>query len=315
MITFREVVNLNECLDLWNREMGFIYPISDSIYKQNVIDYLEKLVYGAYEENQLVGFIIAKKFSSPSLISYSNLGFISLLYVSKKFRKRGIGQELLNKAEGYLSDKEIINVGKDINNFFPGVPCDFDNLTELWFGKRGYELNRYTHDLINRNPKKINLKEDQFLYKVCSLDEKESLLNFFSNNFPGRWFYEAFEYFQNGGTGNEYVVCLDENKVIAFARINDRSFKLNSYNTNWYLRFENLCGIGPLGVDKEYRGKNLGFNIVAYAINISLDRGKKEILIDWTGLLEFYQQFGFEVWKNYKYVSKNAKKLLQNNIH
>lgn len=314
MITYKKVVNLNECLDLWNREMGFIYPISERVYKQNVVDYLEKEVHGAYIDNELVGFIVAKKFTSESLISYSNLGFISLLYVSKKFRKRGIGQELLNKAEEYLSDKEIINVGKDIYNFFPGVPADFDNLTDLWFEKRGYELNRYTHDLINRNPEYFKLKEDQYTYKVCTLDEKDSLLEFMNINFPGRWYFETLDYFNNGGTGNEYVICLENNKVIAFARVNDRSFRLIGYNTIWYERFENLGGVGPLGVDKNFRGKNLGYNIVAYGINTLKDRGIKEIMIDWTGILEFYQQFGFEVWKNYRYIAKNSKKLLQKNL-
>lgn len=306
MITYKDVVNLFECMDLWNNEMGSIYPITKAVYNQNVINYDQKKVYGAYHLNNLVGFIISKKYEDDDLPSYNKLGFISIFYVSKKYRKQGIGSELLKMAEKYLEDKTTINIGKDINNFFPGVPCDFDNLTDVWLEKRGYQGERYTHDLINHNPKKITLKPDGFKYQLCTLSEKEALLEFMKNNFQGRWYYEAANYFNNGGTGKEYSICLDKDKVIAFARTNDRTFTDIHYNTIWYDRFNNLGGVGPLGVDKNYRGMKLGYNIVAYGINVLLDKNISEIIIDWTGLLEFYQQFGFEVWKSFKYMAKKG---------
>lgn len=306
MIAYRNIVNLEEARLLWNKEMGNIYPITSLVYNQNVINYQEKFVYGAYLDNNLLGFIIAKKYEKDDLDSYNNLGFISLIYVSKKQRKQGIGTRLLQEAHEYLKDKKTINVGKDINNFFPGIPCDFDNLTDIWFEKRGYVSERYTHDLINLHPHIMELKKDEYNYKVCTFKEKEALLIFMKNNFQGRWYFEALIYFNNGGNGNEYSICLDNDKVIAFARTNDRTFKEVHYNTIWYERFTNLGGVGPLGVDKLYRGKNLGYNIVAFAINRLVNSGIKEIMIDWTGLLEFYQQFGFEVWKSFKYISKKG---------
>src|SRR5690554_6340871 len=138
MIAYRNIVNLEEARLLWNKEMGNIYPITSLVYNQNVINYQEKFVYGAYLDNNLLGFIIAKKYEKDDLDSYNNLGFISLIYVSKKQRKQGIGTRLLQEAHEYLKDKKTINVGKDINNFFPGIPCDFDNLTDIWFEKRCY---------------------------------------------------------------------------------------------------------------------------------------------------------------------------------
>lgn len=306
MITFKIVDNLYDCRDLWNQEMGFIYPISKIVYEQNVINYEQKMVFGAYDDFQLIGFVVAKKFEDTYLESYNNLGFISIIYVSKKYRKNGVGTKLLNSAEEYLAAKTTINIGKDLYNFFPGVPCDFDNLTDQWLEKRGYVGTRYTHDIINSNPKKLEIRYDNYKYQPCTLNEKDALLEFLKNNFQGRWFYEADTYFKKGGTGKEYSICLDKDKVIAFARTNDRDFKEISYNTTWHEKFKNLGGVGPLGVDKNYRGQKLGYNIVAFSINTLIDKNITDIIIDWTGLLEFYQQFGFEVWKSFKYMSKKA---------
>lgn len=308
MIFFQEVNKLEDCLRLWNEEVGFIYPISANLFDQNVIQYHEKKVYGAYDDKILVGFMVAKKFSNDLLPSYQNQGFISLFYVAKHYRKQGIGSQLLAMAEKYLSDKDVIHIGRDINNFFPGVPCDFDNLTDDWLVKRGYQSGKYTHDLLNQNCQKYMVKNTQYQFKVCTLNEKASLITFMKNEFNGRWYYEVVNYFAHGGDGSEYVVALDHNQVIAFSRINDRKSKEKSYNINWYQCFSNLGGIGPLGVAKAYRGQNLGYDIVAYAINTLKLRGINEMIIDWTGILDFYQQFYFSVWKSYKYMSKMLAK-------
>lgn len=309
---YREVTNPYDCFNLWNQEVGFLFPLADDVFIENVVNYKEKKIIGAYNNNELVGFMIGKKFTLEILPTYKNLGFISLFYVVKSFRKQGIGSQLLTQIEDYLNDKEIIHIGRDVNCFFPGLPCDFDNLTDNWLEKRGYNAGKYTHDLINRNSKKYNLRNTKYQFKVCTLLEKDQLIEFMKKEFDGRWYYEVYDYFANGGDGSEYVIALDGNKVIAFSRVNDRKFKQYKYNVTWYKCFSNLGGIGPLGVDKSYRGQNLGYDIVAYAINILKLRGINEIIIDWTGLIDFYQQFEFTVWKCYKYMSKNVGKILAN---
>ena len=305
MIKYKEVVELEDIRILWNQEFGFIYPITKAVFKQNIIDYQNLKAFGAYDESQLVGFIICKD-NITNIESYKNLGWISLFMVAKPYRRQGIGSVLLHSAETYFKDKSEILIGRDVFNFFPGVPIDFNNLSDSWLIRRGYIDGGYTHDVVNTHLKKMELRNNKFRYQICTLKEKDALLGFMKNNFPGRWYYEASDYFANGGNGNEYAICLDNDKVIAFARTNDRSFKHIHYNTTWYDRFNNLGGIGPLGVDKTYRGQDLGFDIVAYANNALLSRGITEIIIDWTGLLEFYRQFGFEVFKSYKYLSKKG---------
>lgn len=310
MIKYQSIIDYIDCINLWNREVGFIYPITPEVFKQNVLNYQSKIAYGAYNDNELVGFIIGKTFESPILSSYNNKAWISLFYVSHKYRRQGIGSKLLTMLEDNFNDKEEIFVGKDINNFFPGVPTDFINLTDNFLLKRGYEGNKYTHDLINYNPQYYPTRNQDCEYVVGTIEIKDQLLKFLEKNFPGRWYYDAYDYFRNGGNGTSYALIKKNNAIIAFARINDRHEKIYPYNVTWYKRFKNLGGIGPLGVDIDERGKGFGYDIVAHAINILKNRNIVEMIIDWTGILEFYQKFNFEVWKNFKYMSKKNTKTL-----
>lgn len=63
------------------------------------------------------------------------------------------------------------------------------------------------------------------------------------------------EYFNNGGTGREYAIALDGNKICAFAKMGfpQTPEPLESYSLTWRNRFKSLGGIGPLGVDADYR--------------------------------------------------------------
>ena len=56
--------------------------------------------------------------------------------------------------------------------------------------------------------------------------------------------------------------------------------------------------------DLDYRKRNLGYDIVAFANNVLTDNNATEIIIDWTSLLDFYRKMGFEVFKSYLYMTK-----------
>lgn len=305
MINYQVVEELKDIQGLWNNEMGNIYPLADNVFSCNVCNYKEKFVYGAYDETKMVGFVITKKFTNDILPDYHKKGWISLFYVAKASRRQGIGSRLLSEAENYLSDKKEILIGQDIGNFFPGLPADFNNLTDLWLSKKGYSLNRTTHDLINYKPQNYPIKNTHYTFRTANRGDISALEELFKT-FSPRWTYEGKSYFAAGGTGEEYVICCDKEKIIAFSRLNDSRNLQGGYNITWYPRFSCLGGIGPLGVHPAYRKQGIGYDIVAYAINEAKKRGLKEIIIDWTGLLEFYQRFDFEVWKAYKYISKKA---------
>ena len=300
---------LLQCLQLWNDEMGYVYPISFNSYMQNIVDYMDKDMMIAFDVNKVVGFILLKRYNDTTYVNYSNNLHISLFYVSKKYRRQGIGSKLIDFAEEIRDGKDLI-IGKDINNFFPGVPTDFDNLTDVWLEKRGFEGKRYTHDLITKKPNIFELRNKEVEYKYCEDCQKEELIQMMMNNNWGRWALEAKDYFEKKSDNDEnaYIVAILNGKIVAFSKVNTYKMDLSSYNLMWKERFENLGGFGPLGVDRNFRKNGIGFDMISVSLKDLIDKGCKTLMLDWTGLMELYAKFNFEVWKSYKYMSKSFLK-------
>lgn len=300
-----DIKELLDCYKLWNQEMGLIYPISENAFYQNVINYQDKDALIAFDQDKVVGFIILKRFDDDRFVDYKNKLFISLFYVSKKYRKNGIGTKLFDFAEEIGNGKDLI-IGKDIYNFFPGVPTDFDNLTDVWLEKRGFKGTRYTHDLISYNPMEREIKNSEVKYCICDLNKKDELINFLLENKWKRWALEADDYFKNKTEADEdaYIIGLIDNKIVSFVRINTYKMNIVAYNVMWKERFFNLGGIGPLGVSSTLRKGGYGNDIISMAIKTLKERNTQSMMIDWTGLMELYSKYNFEVWKSYKYMEK-----------
>lgn len=291
--------DLKQALVLWNTEMGSIYPIPEKAFANHVENWKCKKTLFAFVEKELVGFIIVKWLNDTTILH------VSLFYVKKKYRRRGIGSKLFAYVEKTEGAKEIY-IGKDYDNFFPGVPSDFDNLTDVWLRHRGFEGTRYTHDLIAFNPVSFPLINGNVRYERVASKDKDELISFLKDNGWERWKNECEAYFQKNHEKDAgfYITGKTGNKIVSFVKINT-CFDLNvSYNVMWQERFSCLGGIGPLGVDKASRCKKLGFDMMNVAVKKLKEMKIKEIMIDWTGLMEIYRPFGFEVWKSYKYMHK-----------
>ncbi|WBX82247.1 GNAT family N-acetyltransferase [Virgibacillus salarius] len=117
------------------------------------------------------------------------------------------------------------------------------------------------------------------------------------------------QYFKHGGTGREFVVLKKNQHIIGFCRINDASSPIIAQNVYWSPLFnEALGGIGPLGVDEQERGNGYGKMVVQAGIHYLRERGINRIVIDWTGLVNFYKQLDYGVWKSYWYYVKDLVK-------
>jgi len=299
------LTNYKDVLSLWNGEVGFIYPIAEEIFLKRVLEskYLFSS-YIAYLEEKAIGFIISK------INEETLLGWISLFYVSKKERHQGVGSNLLLKLEEEFKEKKVnkIKVGSDYDNFFPGIPSDFVNLSCPWFEKKGYKMSRYTHDLIVKNnlSKTYEVLDKGFIFRYARLEEKDKVLDLLKT-FSKRWYDEGLDAIEHNDFEASYIVAVSKENtdVVAFLRCNQIELNKKPYNITWYQRFERLTGIGPLGVEESHRKLGLGKDIISYALNLLKKTKTTDIMIDWTGLLEFYQKFGFEVWKNYIYTGKD----------
>lgn len=313
-----DLSKLNELNQIWNDEYGFIFPISDQLFRRNTIEtkgFLKDASFIALDDDNPVGFITAKIYQhSIPIESYSGVGWINIVFVKKQYRKLGIGSTLLEKATEKLVEKGVhkIYLGKDYQNFFPGLPKDLKIFND-WFIKRGFNGLYETNDLINNHLLKTKLHflpyHDNHNYDIHLMkkDERDGLRVFFQSNFPGRWLVEFEDYLCNGGKGEEFIVCTTGDQIVGFCRIgtSDTPINQSAFSLTWRERFDVLGGIGPLGVDKEHRHNNIAYNLIVYAIDELKKRGCQQAIIDWTNLLEFYRLFGFELWKTYTYFEKN----------
>ena len=316
---------IDEIVRLWNKEIGAQFPMRKDLFVQNSFDDENVLPSGSSiavdEEGNVIGFIVAKTWQEKIQVNMNKeCGWIQVLLVDSDFRNQGIGVALLKRAEKafYDLDLKIIKVGTDPWHYFPGVPEQYPNLMS-WFERRGYHHEGNEFDLLceyHEQQQEYTSNDENVTFSLLKESEKEQLLSFLNRCFPGRWEYEAIKYFEKGGTGREFVVLKKNKQIIGFCRINDDLSPFIAQNVYWSPLFNDvLGGVGPLGVDQEQRKQGYGLAIVEAGIAHLRERGINKIVIDWTGLVDFYGKLGYKPWKTYlKYTQKQLEVRIENEI-
>ncbi|WP_261129309.1 GNAT family N-acetyltransferase [Bacillus sp. Marseille-Q3570] len=309
------VLPLEELCGLWNEEIGGDFPITERLFRQNSLNCPFVLSEGSWyvmEGNNVIGFIITKFTKDNEDHLPSNIGWIQALLVKDDSRNNGIGNQLLIKAEQALASVGVTKIilGRDFHHYFPGIPSTVSNI-HLWFENRGYvEVNK-VKDFYRVAPDHAEeIDTTEITMSELEPSEKMQFLSFMEESFPGRWEYEAREYFKKGGDGSHFIVAKYGEEIIGFVRVNGLDSPVIGPNIYWHYLFEEkVGGIGPLGIKKSHRKKGYGKAIVQKAINIAVERGCRHLIIDWTELDEFYQSFGFKAWKEYEQYEKSMRKI------
>ncbi|WP_462410674.1 GNAT family N-acetyltransferase [Neobacillus sp. Marseille-QA0830] len=310
-----DVQRLLELVNLWNSSIGDQFPMTGELFKQNSFDDVNILPQGSLiaidDHEQVAGFIVSKRFKERIPIQLNEeTGWIQAIMVRSNSRGKGIGSALLREAESAFRESNCKKVflGRDPYHYFPGVPLEYKE-TKKWFERRGYLAAGIESDLIHHyQPDDKNTWPELENVQISLLQEqeKEAFLSFLHRCFPGRWEYEAYHYFLRGGKGREFVVFKKAGEMIGFCRINDANSPFIAQNVYWSPLFkEPLGGIGPLGIDRSERKNGYGLAIVQAAVFFLRERKINKIVIDWTGLTEFYGKLGFKVWKEYQQYFKD----------
>ncbi len=304
-------VPVRDLCSLWKRTFGYSFPLSERLFLQNSVNCPHVFSKGSWyvEENeQIVGFVVSKVTAEREDLLPTGVGWIQVLMVDPNHQNKGYGTVLLEKAEQALQSASVskIALGSDINHYFPGIPSAL-NTTMEWFEKNGYTRGNTENDYVQsyEQPPKAPTP-NKISFTVLREEEKDDLLAFLSRCFPGRWYYEAWDYFRAGGQGEHFLVAKDNQTIIGFVRVNDWDSPIIGPNVYWKDAFEDqTMGIGPLGIDPTYRKKGYGKAMVEHAIQTAYERGARNIIIDWTDLKGFYESFGFHKWKSYHQYKKN----------
>lgn len=295
---------LEDLVDLWNKELGNDFPMRKELFKQNSFDDPNVLYNGSFialnDDGQVIGFVVSKQWEENS--ETNTRGWIQTILVEKSQRGKGIGTHLYNRAVQYFKQNGIkeIQLGGDPAHYFPGIPTQFKEGI-AWAESLNFKKSGNSYDLMNHLSKEYPYPNiDQVAFSILKKEEKRDLISFMERCFPGRWTYEAKRYFEMNGEGREFVVAKKDNRIIGFCRINDSKSPSIGPNVYWSPLFEHeVGGIGPLGIDEEERKNGYGLAIVQAAVAILQDRGVETILIDWTGIVDFYAKLNFKPWKEY----------------
>lgn len=305
---------LKDIVTLWNNHLRDTFPMTETLFEQNSFQDENVCLDGSRlainDKGELLGFVIAKRWQESLDIKMSSTtGWIQVLLVDQNARGQGIGSKLLAHAEFELTraGAEQILLGRDPYHYFPGIPSELKE-TAQWFEQKGYRNNGTEYDLIreytaDEGKTLPNLPDVEFT--LLDMEDKAEFLAFLGRCFPGRWEYEAIHYFQKGGTGREFAVIKKHGQMIGFCRINDAQSPFIAQNVYWSPLFtEELGGAGPLGIDADERGHGYGLAIVEAGLAFLRQRGIKRIVIDWTGLIDFYKKLGYHPWKSYQSYTK-----------
>lgn len=298
--------NTKTFVQVWNENLGETFPISEQLFDRNLLknDWVDQQnSYVALAEDKVIGFLFSKKGQEGQV-------WLSALLVDGQFRKKGIGRTLLQRFENEVSTGKKITVGADLYHLFPGVPTEQVD-TIKFLEKCGYQKTEETFDLIAD----LSLLTEKYpidpIYSVRRLQdgEEDQLIVFFEKEFPGRWTYEIKEALAKQDRKVDGTIGLFKGEeIIGFTNVNTFQDGYVAPNVYWKdLLHQHYGGLGPIGVAEAYRGLGLGAVLLEKAVLQLQKEGVKELVIDWTVYLNYYEKVGSKVWKRYTQMNKTKK--------
>jgi ribosomal protein S18 acetylase RimI-like enzyme len=302
-------------LAIWNAALGARFPLSRDLFVQNGVrdpHVRPEACWLATVPGQAdaVGFCLAKVVREPIGADgwLPQRGWVSLLAVDPDYQRRGVGSALLACAEQYLraQRRTVITLGGDPNHFLPGVPADRGALA--FFRSAGYAFAADAYDLRRALSRRMPPTPEPGLpiargvtIRLLQPADAPRLLAFLDEVFPGRWRYTVGRVLQQGGSIGDIMGVVAANRVVGFAQLYHPHSRWIGPSVAWTWGLGRLTGgIGPMGLASSFRGRGLGLALLDRSVRRLAQLGVREIVVDWTGLRDFYGRLGFSVWRRYR---------------
>lgn len=296
--------NFEKLTDLYCRFMPERYAISPQLLVQQtvgcpVFDWGASIV--LYDEDMVPAAFAAVKKSAARL--YHGPDPDSAYLTAIAYSHPDAGGDCLAFARSVLKNRGASRLvfGQDTRHLFPGCPADAGAL-ELLLTVEGFEPGSDQFDLerdLSDFAYQGQVPEDAE-YRMLTDADRSSVKAFFSENFSGRWQHDVLEKASVEGIGKSVFGLLIGGEVKGFALLQDWSCERPIGGAVWNLSMgENWGSLGPIGVDERIRGKHYGGALLGRALEELKRRGVRRCSIDWTGLVDFYSKFGFEVSRTY----------------
>ena len=250
--------------------------------------FCEEASFSLWEDGECLGFIGVKVPDCEELLPET--AWISILAVKKEKQHKGYGTLLLEKSQEALKAMGIQKwiVGQDFACFFSGWPEVTEELCGFFRKNQFVVTDDFVYyDLegnVQDNPRMEAFPVDSFDsdWKTCTYNgEKEALLEFLQQTFPGRWKFEV-ECALKEGKSHEEIMLLwdkDQTEVLGFCMLSKEP--------------DGRGKLGPIGIAEKARGKRVGEYFLCKCLQQLKAFGRDRVNIDWTILTKFYGKFDF----------------------
>lgn len=230
-----------------------------------------------HDENQIIGFMQGVVRDIRGI----RYGYIKLMGVAQKYRRKGIASTLYNKLESAFKDLavEVIRIyDAPLNYWMPGIDPKYTPAL-CWALRKGFKRFGDTAnlkvDLYNQNwdtsLQEKKLASEGIEVRRAKADDKQAVLDFIQDEWA-LWGNEVKMTFKD--TPPSIHIALVNGQVKAFSAHNG-----NNKGTGWF---------GPMGTHPDLRGKGMGAILLKRCLNDMKDMGLKHSVIPWVGPIDFY---------------------------
>lgn len=200
-----------------------------------------------------------------------------------------------------------VTFGAGPDHLFPGCPTDADIL-EKALAASGFSFAGEAHDVEAdlENYQRPALAAEGLKVRRASAFDTESLDRFLAKTFPGRWHHDVMKRF---GTCPADIVVLEHEGEIAGMAMTQTYLSPGVPQAGgvWHLDLGEKWGaVGPIGIADIHRGQGWGHALLAWTLEDMRAQGVQRAIIDWTSLLGFYGQHGFEKTRTYRYATASV---------
>lgn len=301
-------------LELWTRRWGDQFPLDLALWRQNADGdprhfHVERC-WVIEEGPAVVGCLTLKVPDDPPAWPGQDLrhAWISFLALEPG-REPEFAPSLMDRALEWLRGAgfERVAYGGDPSHFFPGAPEDdvaLGRILETAGFRPGEVVYDFIVDLQNyRLPDDVHrpLRRKGAVFDACGDGDVPALLRFVDSHFPGRWAYETRQRLAFEPAPADILVIKRGAEVIGFCHTYYRGSRRIGPSIYWRRAIgDRYGGLGPVGVAPAFRGRGLGFALLALSVEHLRRQGAQRAVIDWTTLVDFYGRLGFQVWRTYR---------------
>jgi ribosomal protein S18 acetylase RimI-like enzyme len=238
-----------QVIGLWNRCIGNHYPLTERLFRQNILGdpFLQRegnLV--ALEDTRVIGWVLARYLAEvpPELASYKGRASIGALCVDPEFRGRGVANALYEAAEAFLRNQgaKQISVVHYPYHLTPGVPNEAADL-KTFLERKGFGGWRETYDLRRQLvdyeippevEKRLREQNPKVVIRPARDGEQQAIVEFVGREFPGGWHYDTKRFFEKGSDPSDIVIVVENDEIIGFCHtFTPESIELRG-STHWF---------------------------------------------------------------------------------